>query len=205
MSNKVLFFDLFDTLIKINRGYLEEYFNKDIDKLGDLGILKDSKMTINEILKYNPQLLNERSLEEASLYYDEVMKKSIINVENYILDMLNSLKSLGYKLCIISDAAFVDIKYFNESPLYKIFDDVVFSCEYGVVKPDRKIYEIALTKMGTPEKSIFIGDGGHDELVGAASVGMKTIKVEWFKKHNNYNCVDNVVNMSSYLVKMLEN
>lgn len=29
MKNCVIFFDLFDTLIKVNRGYLEEYFDKE--------------------------------------------------------------------------------------------------------------------------------------------------------------------------------
>ena len=44
--------------------------------------------------------------------------------------------------------------------------------------------------MGNPKKCIFIGDGGHLELIGAKNVGMKTINVEWFKKVDNYDQVD---------------
>ena len=43
MNDVVIFFDLFDTLIKINRGYLEEYFDDEIDLLGDKGILRNSE------------------------------------------------------------------------------------------------------------------------------------------------------------------
>ena len=105
MKEVVLFFDLFDTLIKVDRGYLEKYFDSEIDLLGDKGILKNSKMTISEIVSKYPESLVKYSLEEMVNYYDKVMSDSIINVNKDILDMLDSLKNAGYRLCIISDAA----------------------------------------------------------------------------------------------------
>lgn len=204
MKDVVIYFDLFDTLIKINRGYLEEYFDKELDLLGDKGILKDSKMTINEIVKKNPEVLSKCSMEEMCEFYDKSMSDSLIDVNEDILEMLDSLKKLGYKLCIISDAAYVDIQAYNESPISKYFDNAVFSCCYGVTKPDQKIYNIAKELMGNPENSIFIGDGGHNELVGAKESGMKTIKVEWFKKNNYYDSVDYVINLPSYLELLIK-
>ena len=41
-DTKVVFFDLFDTLVKVDRGYLEPYFDRETDRLGDLGILKNA-------------------------------------------------------------------------------------------------------------------------------------------------------------------
>ena len=205
MSNKVIYFDLFNTLVKSDRGYLEQYFDSELDKLGDLGILKDEEMTINEIVKRNPELLENHSIDEMCKYYDLCMKQSFVNIDEDILSMLGSLKEMGYKLCIISDAAYVDIKGYENSLLANYFDDVVFSCEHGVVKPNKEIYEIALAKMGNPIESFFVGDGGHDELVGAKAVGMKTIKVEWFKKYDLYDCVDYVINIPSYLVNIFKN
>lgn len=199
MKDVVIYFDLFDTLIKINRGYLEEYFDKDLDLLGDKGILKDSRMTINEIVKKNPEVLKKYTESDMCDFYDDAMKKSLLNVNEEILNMLKSLKDSGFKLCIISDAAYVDIQAYNESPISKYFDNAVFSCCYGVTKPDQKIYNIAKELMGNPENSVFIGDGGHDEIVGAKKAGMKTIKVEWFKRNGKYDGVDYVINVPSYL------
>lgn len=203
MNEVVLFFDLFDTLIKVDRGYLERYFDSEIDLLGDKGILKNSKMTIGEIVSKYPESLVKYSLEEMVNYYDNVMSDSIINVEKDILDMLASLKKLGYKLCIISDAAYVDIKDFKLSPLAKYFDNTIFSCEHGFTKPDKKIYEIAMEVMGSPDKMVFVGDGGHDELVGAKEAGMKTIKVDWFKKRELFDSVDCIVRDSKELIKFV--
>ena len=204
MKEVVLFFDLFDTLIKVDRGYLEKYFDSEIDLLGDKGILKNSKMTISEIVSKYPESLVKYSLEEMVNYYDKVMSDSIINVNKDILDILDSLKNAGYRLCIISDAAYVDIKDFKISPLANYFDDTVFSCEHGITKPDKRIYEIAMEKMGNPNQSIFIGDGGHDELVGAKKVGMKTIKVDWFKKRDLSDCIDSVVKEKQDLIDVIK-
>lgn len=57
----VIFFDLFDTLISADRGYLEPYFNREIDRLGDKGILKNSEDTIREIVSLHPELLQPSS------------------------------------------------------------------------------------------------------------------------------------------------
>lgn len=36
-----------------------------------------------------------------------------------------------------------------------------------------------------PEESIFIGDGGSDELYGAKSIGMKTIFTEYLERKSS--------------------
>jgi putative hydrolase of the HAD superfamily len=63
----------------------------------------------------------------------------------------------------------------------KYFDKTIFSCEVGYVKPDPKLFETALRAMGNPQHTVFIGDGGHEELQGAQKAGMQTIKAEWIK------------------------
>ena len=74
--------------------------------------------------------------------------------------------------------------------LNDLFDDTIFSYEVGCLKPQNEIYEIALKKMNTiPQKCIFVGDGGSDELKGAKELGMKTILTGYLlekerKEHN---------------------
>ena len=56
------------------------------------------------------------------------------------------------------------------------FDTVIFSYVTGYVKPEPEIYQIALDSLGvTAEESIFVGDGGSDEIRGAKEVGFTTV------------------------------
>ena len=114
--------------------------------------------------------------------------------------MLKDLKDAGYKLCVISDAAYVDIAGWNKSPLAKYFDKTVFSCEVGYIKPDPRLFETAKQMMGHPTECIFVGDGGHEELMGAQSVGMKTIKAEWINNRR----VEEIYQYSNYRVQETE-
>ena len=62
--------------------------------------------------------------------------------------------------------------------------------------------------MGFPETCFYIGDGGHDELIGAKSVGMKTIKAEWLlnrRLESIYECTDFYAKTPEQLVYKLKN
>lgn len=204
MEDKVIFFDLFDTLAKVNRGYLEEYFDKNIDFLCDKGKLKNERMTIDEIIKSRPDSLKEHTRDEMIQDYENIMSNILLNIDKNILSMLNNLKKEGYKLCIISDAGFVDVKSYKDSPLSKYFNNAIFSCYYGYTKPDEKIYMIAKKIMGNPTNSFYIGDGGHDELIGAKRLNMTTIKAEWFKVNKTNECIDFSANTPNDIIKIIK-
>lgn len=56
------------------------------------------------------------------------------------------------------------------------FDTMIISAEEGVMKPDARIYEIALERTGvSPHEAIFIDDFAHN-IVGAQAVGMHGIQ-----------------------------
>ena len=181
MSKRTVFFDLFDTLVRVDRGYLEPYFDRETDRLGDNGTLKNAEMTIDRLTDMHPQLLEKYTKEEMCQYYRDCMTKSLINVDQNVLDMLAELKENGYGLCVISDAAYVYIESWDQSQLSQYFDQTAFSCEIGFVKPDPRLFETAKEMMGNPIECVFAGDGGHDELIGAHNTNMQTIKAEWIK------------------------
>ena len=185
-SNKVVFFDVFDTLVTPNRGYLEPHFTREIDRMGDIGQLRTAEQTIAAIADVaiqngNVQFFADHSPQEMARYYETCMSKSIKNVDTSVLQMLSTLKANGCRLCAVSDAACVDIADWQNSPLAAYFDDTVFSCDVGHIKPDVELFEIAKRRMGNPQQCIFVGDGGHDELQGARMSGMRTVKAEWLK------------------------
>lgn len=107
------------------------------------------------------------------------MKSALQNVSIDIIDTLKSLKDKNIKLGLISNADVIDCKYWNQSQLSALFDDAIFSCNIGMLKPDRRIYELAMNRLNVlPSECMFVGDGGSNELYGAKSVGMKTVFTE---------------------------
>jgi len=57
----------------------------------------------------------------------------------------------------------------------RIFDAVVASCEVGCNKPDRRIYEACLVRLGVaPERALFVDDR-RENLEGAAALGLRTL------------------------------
>lgn len=117
---------------------------------------------------------------------EERFKKSLIDVDAVILDVLSDIKKAGKRLCLISNVDIIDVLHWDKSPLYNLFDDTVFSYEVGYIKPQAEIYEIALKRMNTkPESCIFVGDGGSDELRGARQLGIRTVLASHLLKRDS--------------------
>ena len=51
----------------------------------------------------------------------------------------------------------------------------------AVLKPDRKIYELACDRLRIePSEAVFVGDGGSNELWGATEAGIEALWCTWF-------------------------
>lgn len=188
---EVVFFDLFFTLITPrynefrNENYVLGITKEEWEKYAEDESLYLERATGKEV---NPQKIiesivgkigmkvSENQINEILELRENRFKKSLIDVDSKVLNTLLEIKKSGKKLCLISNADIIDVMYWDESPLSKLFDGRIFSYEVGYLKPQSEIYEIALEKMNTtPYKCIFIGDGGSNELEGAKKLGMKTI------------------------------
>jgi putative hydrolase of the HAD superfamily len=66
----------------------------------------------------------------------------------------------------------------DETPFAGVLDELVFSCDVGVSKPDPRIYEIACERLGVEAAyCLFVGDGANDELPGAERAGMTALQL----------------------------
>ena len=113
----------------------------------------------------------------------EVWKSKVLScVEPQIFEMLRAVRERGLKVGIISNALPEEVLAWRFCPLQDHVDPVVFSCSVGVMKPDREIFELACSRMCVqPSEAYFVGDGGYDELQGAAPVGMRAIQAAWYQ------------------------
>jgi putative hydrolase of the HAD superfamily len=89
---------------------------------------------------------------------------------------LRELRVGGYSTGLITNCSSEIPELLHESSLAGLFDVEVFSCNAGLRKPDRAIYELATTQLGVdPQLCLYIGDGDDQELDGARDFGMRAV------------------------------
>jgi epoxide hydrolase-like predicted phosphatase len=80
-----------------------------------------------------------------------------------------------YSLAILSNSDLVNSLEYKKKGWYNPFDLLVLSHEVGILKPDKRIYELTVERLGLPgEACVFIDDQGKN-LAPAAEFGMSTI------------------------------
>ncbi|MBD5343210.1 MAG: HAD family phosphatase [Bacteroides sp.] len=94
------------------------------------------------------------------------------------LERLKELRQKGYKVYMLSNTNPImwDRYILKEFPggLDNYFDGIVTSFEAGVCKPDAKIYDYAIKKLGlNPEETTFFDDGPAN-ITAAEKSGFKT-------------------------------
>jgi epoxide hydrolase-like predicted phosphatase len=94
-----------------------------------------------------------------------------------LFSMAALLQENGYRTAILSNTEAPAMQYFHQQQ-YDMFDVLVFSCAEGTQKPDRKIYELTLEKLGSqPRQSVFIDDN-PEYIDGAKKTGINTVLFE---------------------------
>ena len=84
------------------------------------------------------------------------------------------LRKNGYKTALLSNTEVAAMQYFYQLQ-YNMFDVLVFSCVEGTRKPEKKIYELTIQRLGSrPGQSVFIDDK-PEYINGAKEAGLNTI------------------------------
>ncbi|MFI6085029.1 HAD family hydrolase [Streptomyces sp. NPDC051217] len=91
---------------------------------------------------------------------------------------LDTLRRSGIRLALLSDASPEIAECWGRTPLASYFPTAVFSCEECAIKPDPRLFTRALEQLGVPaHNSVYCGDGGGDELMGAQRAGLRALRV----------------------------
>lgn len=92
--------------------------------------------------------------------------RSVYSPRTDVFSAASSLHNNGYRTALLSNTEEPTMRFFHELE-YDMFDVLVFSCAEGTRKPERKIYEIAMERLGLmPEQTVFIDD--KQEFINAA-------------------------------------
>ncbi|MFB0555877.1 MAG: HAD family hydrolase [Phycisphaerae bacterium] len=87
------------------------------------------------------------------------------------------LRKNGCKTALLSNTETPAMQFFYQLQ-YDMFDVLVFSCAEGTRKPESKIYELTIQRLGSqPGQSVFIDDK-PEYINGAKEAGLNTILFE---------------------------
>jgi putative hydrolase of the HAD superfamily len=213
---KVIFFDLFFTLITPKYNYIRNEYDvlgltreqwesyaedSNIYRKRALVLVKEPMQIIEDIISLMNIVVDENAKREILYLREERMKQALLQVDESILDVLTVLKKNGIKLCLISNLDVIDSMHWKESPLSPLFEEVIFSHVVGLLKPEPEIYKLALDRMNAkPEECVFIGDGGSNELKGAKEQGIHTTFSEYLLKRNNENEIENIKKYAEFTI-----
>lgn len=153
----------------------EELINRIIDL--DQDGYKDKNQLFQELIEELPWKVKP-VLDELLLYYRNEYVKNAMLMEQ-ALEVIRHIRS-NYKTALITNGR-NDIQYgkIDRLGLRTEFDFILVSEDAGVKKPDKRIFEAALTYLQLePEQCIYVGDHPVNDIEGAANVGMGTI---WLK------------------------
>jgi len=194
---KAVLFDLFETLV--TQQYADRPAEQSfVDKLGlNLDDVRawwkshTSERMTGEFATYQETLsalcgslgasIESATIEEISRDRLRRKREYLLGVDAKIVQVLSQLRSNDWTIGIVSNATPDEVASWPKCPLRNIVDDAVFSCQIGYVKPDPEIYHLACERLGVaPTKTVFVGDGGFDELQGAAAVGMRPVQARWY-------------------------
>jgi HAD superfamily hydrolase (TIGR01509 family) len=96
------------------------------------------------------------------------------HVESDVAPALAALKSRGLKLVVVSNANGRLRHLFDRVDLTKWFDHVLDSHEWGVEKPDPRLFKLALEQSrADPSRTVHVGDLYHVDVVGARQAGLR--------------------------------
>ncbi len=124
---------------------------------------------------FPPDQAEELTRELDTVYLDQLAATGLLLPG--AIETIEELKARGHKIGILSNGfCGVQEGKLKSSGLDRLVDCVVLSDEIGVNKPDRRIFDYALSKSGAEAgAAVMIGDNPDTDIAGAEAAGWKAL------------------------------
>ncbi len=109
--------------------------------------------------------------------YHEHWEESIVGPIEGTSSLLYRLKRAGYELVGLSNwsqETFPLVR--NKYPFFEIFDDIIISGAVKLVKPDARIFRLALERIGRPARECLLIDDSPANIASARDLGLSTVQ-----------------------------
>ena len=112
----------------------------------------------------------------------EQIWSDIFTIDDAMIGLTQKLKG-AYRRFILSNTSPQHIEFvFAKYPVLRDFDGHILSYEVGLLKPDRRIYELALHRFGIAVESAVFIDDLPANVAGAREIGLVAIQHKSFQK-----------------------
>lgn len=100
--------------------------------------------------------------------------ESSIELNDELLSLITRLKQ-KYKIAMLTDAPPLHSIVNRKKGIYEPFDPCIISCEIGLVKPEKEIYELLLKELKQQPSECLVVDDSEVNIQTAKSMGFRTI------------------------------
>jgi HAD superfamily hydrolase (TIGR01549 family) len=181
MTGAVVLLDLDDTLTDRARtfeewavGFLRQ-LGRPVDELEELRRLDNRGLTDRRAFFGAVAQRLGVTLDVEAVLSDYRARTGHAYVAAGIVDALGRLRASGGSSIVVTNGqSAVQRAKLDHTGLAKLVDRVVISEEVGVVKPDPRIFAIALDGLADPADAWMVGDNLEADILGAARAGLST-------------------------------
>ena len=209
---KAIIFDAYGTLFDVNSAA-----EKCKDKIGDkwesfANYWRTTQLEytwLRSLMKRHKDFwqVTEESLDKSMKTYeiDSSMRNELLDLYKILStfeevpEVLKSLKEKNYKLAILSNGTPSLLNQLVKSNnLENIFDDIFSIEEFGVYKPDSKVYDIPIKKYNIKKNEVAFLSANTWDVCGGGNYGYNSI---WVNRNNN--TFDNLDYLPKYQIEDL--
>jgi 2-haloacid dehalogenase len=158
-----------DLYREINARVWKEYEN------GEMNVEQVVIQRFERLFKALGVELDAQNFNASYLEYLSERDDLLEGAEELVLEL-----SGRYSMMLVTNGlAIVQRRRVIRSPIYKHFEGIVISEEVGSTKPDVRIFEVALERLGNPDKKkvLMVGDSLNADIRGANQAGIDAC---WF-------------------------
>ncbi len=130
----------------------------------------------------------EAALQELHAYHQQ--SNLWEHVYEDVVPALDALRSAGLRLVVVSNANGTLCAHFDRLGLTGLVDCVLDSQDFGVEKPDPRLFRIALERSGAlPETTVHVGDLYHVDVLGARAAGLQAVLFDRAGLYDDVDCL----------------
>ena len=117
---------------------------------------------------------------EVADAYAEIQEASVVPYPG-AMETLHRLRRMGKRMALITNGASqAQRPKIERFGLGSFFDCIIIEDEFGVGKPDPRVYRHAMGQLAVrPAEAMMVGDNLHADISGAQSLGIYAVWVDW--------------------------
>jgi FMN phosphatase YigB (HAD superfamily) len=101
----------------------------------------------------------------------------------------STLRAMGVRLGVVSNGPVTVADLLSQAGLIPFFETVIASQAMGIQKPDPRIFQEALSRMGlSPDDALFVGDLYDVDVLGARSAGLRAVLIDRDGREGGRDC-----------------